>query len=276
MTIPMSLFFALGILLQTYFFIGNKLDLKKIRLCFMITGIIALWPSVVFYDFSGLNNLTGNFIFSYILIFPLFFSIIFHKETFREINATTIISCTILFWFAFLNGFYQTLYLNNVVAISLFLTSVYVFYILLFIEEPNNKQTQTLLGWSLFSLISLVAIEFWIQKTAIFIFNDNSNYLDNLNLGMIFMYVAVYGWHLVYSSFYEKQTLNSTKNNLINHKISRIFAIALIIIQPAILIINYRYELISRYWMITIWLLFLPQIQTVYSQYKLKSVKSLR
>lgn len=146
MTIPMSLFFALGILLQTYFFIGNKLDLKKIRLCFMITGIIALWPSVVFYDFSGLNNLTGNFIFSYILIFPLFFSIIFHKETFREVNTTTIISCTILFWFAFLNGSYQTLYFNNVVAISLFLTSVYVFYILLFIEEPNNKQTQTLLG----------------------------------------------------------------------------------------------------------------------------------
>lgn len=272
----MSLFFALGILLQTYFFIGNKLDLKKIRLCFMITGIIALWPSFVFYDFSGLNNLIGNFIFSYILIFPLFFSILFHKETFREINATTIISCTILFWFVFMNGFYQTLSLHNVVAISLFLASIYIFYILLFIEEPNNKQTQTLLGWSLFSLISLVAIEFWIQKPAIFIFNENSNYLDNLNFGMIFMYVTVYGWHLVYSSFYEGQTLNRTKNSLINHKISRIFAIALIIIQPAILIINYRHELISRYWMITIWLLFLPQIQTAYSQYKLRSVKSLR
>lgn len=273
---PMSLFFTLGILLQTYFFIGNRLDFKRILLCLTITGIVSLWTSVVFYDFSGLNNLTSNFIFFYILIFPLFFSILFHKETFREINTAAIISCTILFWFVFMNGFYQTLYLNNVVAISLFLTSVYVFYILFFMKEPNNKQIQTLLGWSLFSLISLVALEFWIQKPAIFIFNENSNYLDNLNFGMIFMYVTVYGWHLVYSSFYEGQTLNRTKNSLINHKIPRIFAIALIVIQPAILIINYRYELISRYWMITIWLLFLPQIQTAYSQYKLKSVKSLK
>lgn len=276
MTIPMSLFFALGILLQTYFFFGNKVDLKKIRLCLMITGVVALWPSIVFYDSSGLNNLTRNFIFFYILIFPLFFSILFHKETFREINATTIVSCTILFWFVFMNGFYQTLYLNNVVALSLFLTSVYIFYILLFVKEPNNKQIQTLLGWSLFSLISLAALEFWIQKPAIFIFNENSNYLDNLNFGMIFMYVAVYGWHLVYSSFYEGQMLNSTKNSLINHKISHIRALTLIVIQPAILIINYRYEFISEYWMITIWLLFLPQIQTAYSQYKLESVKSLK
>jgi len=268
MTVPMSLLFALGILLQVYFFIGNKLDLKKIRLCLMITGVVSLYPSIMFYTLSGLNNLANNFLLFYILIFPLPFSIIFHKETFREIDTTTIISCTILFWFVFLNGFYQTLYLNNVIAISLFLTSIYIFYILLFIKEPNNKQMQTLLGWSLFSLISLVTLEFWIQKPVIFIFNANSNYLDNLNFGMIFMCVAVYGWHLIYSSFYERRMLISTKNSLVNHKISSIYAMTFIIIQLIILIINYHYQFISDYMMITLWLIILPQACASYSQSK--------
>lgn len=267
--------FVIGILLQAYFFIGNKLDLKKISLCVIITGTVAIWPSIVSYDFSGLDSFINNFIFLYILILPLSFSIIFYKETLREINSPTIISYTILFWFVFLNGFYQTLYLNNIVAISLFLTSAYVFYILLFIEEPNNKQVQTLLGWSLFSLISIIALELWIQKTAIFAFDANSNYLDNLNFGMIFMYVAIYGWHLVYSSFYEKRKLGSAENILANYKISRIYAILLMVIQTTILIMNYHYRFISEYWMITIWILFIPQIQTAYSQYKLKSLRSL-
>jgi uncharacterized membrane protein YidH (DUF202 family) len=261
MTIPMSLFFALGILVQTCFFIGNRVDVKKLRLGLMITGIVALWPSIIFF---------------YILIFPLFFSIIFRKETLQEVKATTIISCTILFWFVFLNGFYQALYPKNIVAASLLLTSIYVFYILFFVKEPNNKQIQTLLGWFLFSLVSLTAIEFWIQKPAVFIFNESSNYLDNFNFGMIFMYVTVYGWHVVYSSFYEQRKSTSPKDNLINHKISRIYAVALIIFQTAILIINYRYRFISEYWMMTIWLIFLPQIQAAYSRHKLNSVELLK
>lgn len=276
MTIPMSLLFGLGILLQIYFFIGNKLDFRKLRLCLIITGIIALWPSISLYDFSGFHNFISNFIFFYILAFPLFFSNIFRKETLKEVKAATIISYTILFWFVFLNGFYQVLYPKNIVAASLLLTSIYVFYIIFFVKEPNNKQIQTLLGWFLFSLVSLAAIGCWIQKPAVFLFNEDSNYLDNFYFGMIFMYVAVYGWHVVYSSFYEEYKFASTKESLIDHKISRIYATALIIIQTAILIINYRYKLISEYWMMTIWLIFLPQIQTAYSRHKLKSVELLK
>lgn len=276
MTIPMSLLFGLGILLQTYFFIGNKLDFKKLLYCFILTGMVALWPSMIFYDFSGYHNLISNFIFFYILIFPLFFSNIFRKETLKEVKAATIVSYTILFWFVFLNSFYQVLYLKNIVAASFLLTSIYVFYILFFVKEPDNKQTQILLGWFLFSLVSMTAIEFWIQKPAVFIFNGDSNYLDNFNFGMIFMYVAVYGWHVMYSSFYEERKSAGATDHLIDHKISRTYAMMLIIIQTTVLIINYRYKLISEYWMMTIWLLFLPQIQTAYSRNKLKSIELLK
>lgn len=272
----MILFFILGIVLQAYSFIGNNLDLKKIRLCLILTWLAALLPSVISYDFSGLRGFINNFILLYILILPLSFSIIFHKDTAPKINAPTIISYTILFWFVFLNSVYQMLYLNNVVAISFLLTSIYVLYILLFTEEPNSKQMQTLIGWSLLALISIAILEFWKQESLFSIFNENSDYLSNISSGMIFMYIAVYGWHLTYSSFYGEQALRSAKDFLIKHRISYVYAAALIIFQATTLIINRRCGFIPEYWMITIWLLLPPQIQTVYSQYKLNSVESLK
>lgn len=271
--------FALGIILQAYLFIGRKFDPEKFKRLIVTVAIVALYACGPFGDSEAPKNfgILQAYAFFFCLLFPLIFSAYYHKDILRKVEVITIISYAVLFWFMLATGRYEGLYLKYTIEIPLLLLSLYGIYILLFVKNPNDNQHKALLVWFLLSLISLTTLEFLHQNPrSIYFFISDRNYLSNFLTGMTYMYVAVHIWYLrnilgknekIYTSIVGEDAQDS--ENINNHRTSHLTIATFVIIQLAILVINYYYHrFLSDYTMMILWIVILPQIYATYAQYK--------
>lgn len=269
--------FALGIIMQAYLFISRRFDPKKFKLVITSTIIATFFACGLFTDNKDIDILR-TYAYLFFLLFPLIFSAYYHKDILRRVEVITIISYAVLFWFMFATGRYEGLYFKYTIEVPLLLLSLYGLFVLLFVKNPTNNQQKALLAWFLLSLMSLTTLEFLHQNPrSTYFFISDRNYADDIFTGMAYMYVALHAWYLrsilgrnekVHTSIIGKGSRDSRGIN--SYKTSHLTVMAFVIIQFAILIVNYYYyRFFSDYTMMVLWMIILPQLYATYIQYKM-------
>ena len=106
----LSLFFGLGVVLQAYFLVSHKVNLKSFGLLVLAcSGMSFLFSLRVFLKTLKAPEDIYFAIFLFFILFSIFFAIISKKEILPEISEKTILCFTLVFWYIFLNYFRPTI-----------------------------------------------------------------------------------------------------------------------------------------------------------------------
>src|SRR3989338_7388406 len=206
--LKLSLMFGLGLLIQSVFLIKN--DLRKNMWWFL--GALA--PSIVLgtlsfaYDFIDdsikLDNAGTYFLLLIVyFVFIVFFINLFFYEAIQGINEKILLVWTLIFWYAYAVNFGPFLWLG---IILLFPTFIVV--IVSFVPSSLDYFWKAFLyGWFLFVLIFLAFIQ--VKSSNLHLYLDphlfldqrkitaSYDYLTAFSAGMIFLSIALYGYHLL-------------------------------------------------------------------------------